>query len=222
MFTMEFTHRLFSQGPRQQIPAMNRVKDILKSANFSGTVFPFSKGYAAWETDEVSWLPLGDFWLVIYDLHFQIIAGELYRNLGLAIACISVTTLILLSSLLGCLQVVGCVLLTLVNVAGFMHFWGNWSHLKTHLVALFDKWNSRSVRYSGFKAPHSISGPFFSCMKVMWEGHISFDVKWKILNGSFHSRPNYWDCIIDESHHQHWIMCRLPGSHNPWIFSCTG
>ena len=38
--------------------------------------------------------------------------------------CISFTTLILLSSWLGCLQVVACVLLTLVNVAGFMHFWG--------------------------------------------------------------------------------------------------
>lgn len=104
MFTMEFTHRLFS-GPREQVPAMNRVKDIIESGNFSGTVFPFSKGYAAWETDEV-------------------IAEELYRNLALAIGCIFLTTLALLSNLLACLQVVLCVLLTLLNVAGFMHFWG--------------------------------------------------------------------------------------------------
>ena len=53
MFTMDFTHKIFN-GPKQQIPAMNRVKEILKDGNFSGTVFPFSKGYAAWETDEVS------------------------------------------------------------------------------------------------------------------------------------------------------------------------
>merc|ERR1719225_1516161 len=104
MFRLGFTHHLFS-GPKEQIPAMNRVKDIISEANFSGIVFPFSKGYAAWETDEV-------------------IAGELYRNLALAIGCITVTTLILLSSWLGCLQVVFCVLLTLTNVAGFMHFWG--------------------------------------------------------------------------------------------------
>ncbi len=52
MFTMDFTHRLFD-GPREQIPAMNRVKAILEKGNFSGTTFPFSKGYAAWETDEV-------------------------------------------------------------------------------------------------------------------------------------------------------------------------
>ena len=53
MFTMEFTHQLFTGGPTEQIPAMNRVKNIIKSANFSGIAFPFSKGYAAWETDEV-------------------------------------------------------------------------------------------------------------------------------------------------------------------------
>ena len=53
MFTLEFTHHLFS-GPTEQIPAMNRVKDIIREANFSGIVFPFSKGYAAWETDEVN------------------------------------------------------------------------------------------------------------------------------------------------------------------------
>ena len=55
---------------------------------------------------------------------FQIISQELYRNLGLAILCISITTLILLWNWLGCLLVVLCVLLTLTNVAGFMHFWG--------------------------------------------------------------------------------------------------
>ena len=54
MFTMEFTHKLFARGPKDQIPAMNRVKGVVKEANISGIVFPFSKGYAAWETDEVS------------------------------------------------------------------------------------------------------------------------------------------------------------------------
>ena len=53
MFTFEFAHRLFS-GPSEQVPAMNRVKSLIRAQNFSGTVFPFSKGYAAWETDEVT------------------------------------------------------------------------------------------------------------------------------------------------------------------------
>ena len=43
MFTMEFTHKHLI-GPKEQIPAMNRVKKILNEGNFSGTVFPFSKG----------------------------------------------------------------------------------------------------------------------------------------------------------------------------------
>ena len=64
-----FQHRIFS-GPEEQIPAMNRVKEIIKSANLTkGQVFPLSQGYAAWEADEV-------------------IAMELYRNMALAIGCI--------------------------------------------------------------------------------------------------------------------------------------
>ena len=63
--------------------------------------------------------------------YLQVIAGELYRNLALAIGCITATTLVLLSSWLGCLQVVFCVLLTLTNVAGFMHFWGKYTSSKS-------------------------------------------------------------------------------------------
>jgi len=107
MFTMEFVHRLF-EGPSQQVPAMNAVKDVIRAANFSGgsgRVFPFSKGYAAWETDEI-------------------ISEELYRNLALAFVCIFATTLLLLSDFIACVEVLLCVVLSMVNVAGFMHFWG--------------------------------------------------------------------------------------------------
>ncbi len=53
MSSFKFRHHLFVGGPSQQIPAMNKVKEVVKSANLTGEVFPFSKGYAAWETDEV-------------------------------------------------------------------------------------------------------------------------------------------------------------------------
>ena len=52
---IQFTHNLMS-GPSQQIPAMNRVKKILKDANFTNRVFPMCIGYASWETDEVKLL----------------------------------------------------------------------------------------------------------------------------------------------------------------------
>ena len=84
------------------------LRQIIREANFSGgpgRVFPFSKGYAAWETDEI-------------------ISMELYRNVALAFLCIFLTTLPLLSDLLGCAEVLLSVVLTMVNVSGLMHFWG--------------------------------------------------------------------------------------------------
>jgi len=104
MSMIQFTHRLMA-GPKEQIPAMNRVKKILKDANFSSRVFPMCIGYASWETDEV-------------------ISEELYRNILLAILSVFITTWILLFNFGASLQVLGCVVLTLVNVGGFIHFWG--------------------------------------------------------------------------------------------------
>ena len=47
-----FVHKLFT-GPEEHVPAMNRIKELIKNANLSGRVFPLSVGYASWETDEV-------------------------------------------------------------------------------------------------------------------------------------------------------------------------
>ena len=54
----------------------------------------------------------------------QIIMDELYRNIFLAFACIFATTLLMLSSLIACLQVLLAVVLTLLDVSGMMYFWG--------------------------------------------------------------------------------------------------
>jgi len=104
MSTIMFSHHLMS-GPSEQIPAMHRVKSILAEANFSAKIFPMSIGYASWETDEV-------------------ISEELYRNILLAILAVFLTTWVLLFNLWACLLVLGCVVLTLVNLGGFIHFWG--------------------------------------------------------------------------------------------------
>ena len=61
--------------------------------------------YAAWETDEV-------------------IGFELWRNLGLALVCVFVITLLLLANIPICLMVLLCVALTLVDMVGILHFWG--------------------------------------------------------------------------------------------------
>lgn len=45
----------------------------------------------------------------------QVIDSELYRNLGISMACVFVTTLFLLADILGSVQVMLCVLMTLVS-----------------------------------------------------------------------------------------------------------
>ena len=64
-----------------------------------------SKIYAAWETDEI-------------------IGFELWRNIGLAIAAISVITLLLLANVRICVYVICIVVITLTDIVGFLHFWG--------------------------------------------------------------------------------------------------
>ena len=71
---------------------MNRIKALISKANITGKVFPLSMGYTMWETDEI-------------------IAQELYRNIGLAVLCVFVTTLFLISNLKASLMVLLCVIL---------------------------------------------------------------------------------------------------------------
>ena len=71
----------------------------------SSRTFSHSKIYAAWETDET-------------------IAKELWRNMGLAMMCVFVINLLLLANVKICVLVLLCVILTLVDIVGMLHFWG--------------------------------------------------------------------------------------------------
>ena len=84
---------------------MNRVKDAIEFSNITGKVFAMALGYATWETDEI-------------------ISLEIYRNMALAIVCVFITTLVFIGNLSGAILILICVCLTLVDVGGFMHFWG--------------------------------------------------------------------------------------------------
>ena len=81
---------------------MNKVKQIVAEANFSNRAFPVGNEYASWETDEV-------------------IELEFWRNMGLSLLCVFITTLVLIQNLPACVIVLVCVLLTLVNVGGSVH-----------------------------------------------------------------------------------------------------
>merc|ERR1719433_963180 len=89
--------------PTEHIPAHQAVTEVL-TQSAAPYNFSHSKIYAAWETDEI-------------------IGFELWRNIGLAMACVFVVTLILLANLPICLMVLLSVVLTLVDIVGFLHFW---------------------------------------------------------------------------------------------------
>lgn len=96
------------EGPAEYIPAMNSVKAIVKSANItsgSGYRSVWSKVFGNWVTDEI-------------------IAVEVERNIELALLCVMICTVILITNLQMCLWIFICVLLTIVNVLGWMQRWG--------------------------------------------------------------------------------------------------
>jgi len=54
----------------------------------------------------------------------QVITEELFRNLALACAAVFAATFVLLADVFACVLVLAAVGLTLLDVAGLMHFWG--------------------------------------------------------------------------------------------------
>merc|ERR1719237_271062 len=89
--------------PVEHIPTHQAVTNLLKQTGAPYN-FSHSKIYAAWETDEI-------------------IGFELWRNIGLAIAAISVITLLLLANVRICVFVICIVVITLTDIVGFLHFW---------------------------------------------------------------------------------------------------
>ncbi|XP_043686569.1 NPC1-like intracellular cholesterol transporter 1 isoform X1 [Vespula pensylvanica] len=102
--TIEFFFRKFS-GPHEWIPAMDDTKKIARETGIDGFVTIWSKMFSTWVTD-------------------KLIAQEVLRNIILALICVMATTAILIAEPQTCFWILLCVLLTLLNVCGFMYFWG--------------------------------------------------------------------------------------------------
>ena len=99
-----YQHKQF-QTVEDRISGMTWMKSVIDSLKFDGRVFAMCQAYSRWEID-------------------QIIGTELQRNLLWAMICVLVATLIFLADFRACFFVFLCVTLNLVNVVGFMHFWG--------------------------------------------------------------------------------------------------
>lgn len=116
------------ENPRDQIPAMHRIRNIAETGNFTtGDKFAttWSKHFATWITDEVhSTLFSSYFKISLYMIYFQLIDIEVMRNLQLALLCVMLCTILLIADWQICFWIFVCVLITMVNVCGFMQWWG--------------------------------------------------------------------------------------------------
>eukprot|EP00092_Neocalanus_flemingeri_P006120 GFUD01006591.1.p1 GENE.GFUD01006591.1~~GFUD01006591.1.p1 ORF type:complete len:999 (+),score=194.12 GFUD01006591.1:266-3262(+) len=97
-------HYYAFSGPETHIPARSAVTQVIETVK-SPYTFSHCKVYAAWETDEI-------------------IGYELWRNVGLAMICVFVVTLLLLCNIPICIMVILLVVFTLTDIVGFLHFWG--------------------------------------------------------------------------------------------------
>ncbi|KAK4302905.1 hypothetical protein Pmani_025047 [Petrolisthes manimaculis] len=102
--SIEYKHLPLSSS-WEKITAMDQLKEMILSQNFSGFVSSYARVYSGWETD-------------------KIIEMELYRNMGLAMLVVFLVTLLLIANLAASLMVLLCVLLTLIEVGALMAWWG--------------------------------------------------------------------------------------------------
>lgn len=96
------------ENRREFLPAMHSIERIVEQTNLtSGDGFStvWGKIFANWITDEI-------------------IDVEVFRNIGLALICVMCCTAVLIVNLQVCFWIFICVLLTLINVCGGMHYWG--------------------------------------------------------------------------------------------------
>ncbi|XP_011304845.1 patched domain-containing protein 3 [Fopius arisanus] len=102
--SINFAFKSFS-GPDEWLPAMDNAKLTLTDANIDGLAFIWSTVFGAWVTDKV-------------------IATEVTRNIFLALICVMATTSVLIAEPQTCCWILVCVSLTLVDICGFMYYWG--------------------------------------------------------------------------------------------------
>lgn len=84
---------------------MDDSRQLVSEVEIEGYVTVWSKAFGPWTTD-------------------KIITQEVSRNLLLALICVMSTTAVLIAEIQTCCWILLCVLLTLLNVCGFMYFWG--------------------------------------------------------------------------------------------------
>ncbi|XP_060064761.1 patched domain-containing protein 3-like [Ylistrum balloti] len=102
-FTLRHTYQPDSKS---EIIAMESLRHVIDNSGLpGGGCFAYTDVYLTYETN-------------------KILQRELYRNLLLAVICVFTVTLLLIANFRTSLIVFTCVIFTLVDVAGTLHFWG--------------------------------------------------------------------------------------------------
>jgi Niemann-Pick C1 protein len=106
--TFDYNHRFFN-STIDMIKAMNDIVEMVNDRydilGGKGKIFAHSAVYPDYVT-------------------MEIITSKLFQNIMITIVAIIIVTIILLADLIGSLMVLLSVAFTVVDVGGFMHFWG--------------------------------------------------------------------------------------------------
>ena len=149
-------------GLSHHLPAQKALTEILSRANLSSKTFAYSYAYPFWEMDER-------------------LSKEFYQNVGIALACVVIISLISLSDLRATLLTITCVLFTLVDVMGASYFMGlpiDVGTANTFIIGIglsvdYGAHIAHSFSVSkGFKNQRAISG-FISISPAIIHGGIS-------------------------------------------------
>ncbi|XP_014612878.1 PREDICTED: patched domain-containing protein 3-like isoform X1 [Polistes canadensis] len=101
-----------------QIKAMQSMSELIEITNLSHShVVIYSPEYVSWSAN-------------------KIIGEELIRNLSLAIVAIGLVTILLLRNLLASFWVISCVIFTLIDLLGSMHFLGLIVEISSSILVL--------------------------------------------------------------------------------------
>ncbi|CAG0891879.1 unnamed protein product [Cyprideis torosa] len=103
-FRLNF-HMRIPQSSQEKIFMMDTLRNIIDSCGYHGTHLAWSVYFAGWETD-------------------RFIETELWSNMGLAMLCVLLVTIVLIAHPGAAFSVLAMVCLTLVDVAGTMYLWG--------------------------------------------------------------------------------------------------
>ncbi|XP_011688297.1 PREDICTED: uncharacterized protein LOC105450244 [Wasmannia auropunctata] len=101
---IEFNFKRFER-PDESVSAMDNSELLTNEAQIHGYVTVWCKMFIYWLCD-------------------KLIGQELLRNIILALICVMGTTAILIAEVQTCFWILLSVLLTLLNISGFMYFWG--------------------------------------------------------------------------------------------------